>query len=112
MRQFRRRFSQKQMHVLVADYQDPKEPGAMAAGQRLANGELTKANLVPIIKWKAERSLHHLDANDETDIEDALRCMASCRTERARVAVLRGLRGVNIPMASAILTAFSPKAFT
>lgn len=34
------------------------------------------------------------------------------RTERAAVAVLCGLRGVEIPVASAILTAIDPKRYT
>lgn len=46
------------------------------------------------------------------EIRDALRLAMSAETIRAAIAVLRGLGGVDIPVASAILTAINPKRYT
>jgi hypothetical protein len=53
-----------------------------------------------------------LDQNTPEDVEDALRLALAARTERRAISVLRGLAGVDVPVASAIMTAVDPKRYT
>jgi hypothetical protein len=53
-----------------------------------------------------------LQRNSDEEIADALRLAVSAKTERAAIAVLRGLQGVDAPVASAILTAINPEHYT
>jgi hypothetical protein len=46
------------------------------------------------------------------EVEDALRLALAARTERSAIAVLRGLGGVDVPVASAIMTAVDPSRYT
>ena len=50
--------------------------------------------------------------NTDLEIADALDLAIAARTERAALAVLTGLAGVDVPVASAILTAVDPARFT
>jgi hypothetical protein len=50
--------------------------------------------------------------NSNVEIADALSLALLAKTDRASVAVLSGLNGVQIPVASAILAAVDPARFT
>jgi hypothetical protein len=53
-----------------------------------------------------------VEANSDGDIRDPLRLAVEATTERAAIAVLTGLRGIEIPVASAIMAAIRPDHFT
>jgi hypothetical protein len=71
-----------------------------------------------IYEWKLEsfikRKLPYLDPEniDQEDTEDALRLATSARTIRAALAVLMGLPGVKIRVASAVLAMIWPDRYT
>ena len=53
-----------------------------------------------------------LQRNTDEEISDALRLAAIANTDRAAIAVLRGLSGVDIPLGSAVLTTIRPELYT
>jgi hypothetical protein len=48
----------------------------------------------------------------DAEIADALRLACLAETDRAALAVLTGLHGVDVPVASAVLWAVAPERFT
>jgi hypothetical protein len=63
--------------------------------------------------WKTRgRGKNRLLLNSEDEIREALRLAAKAEQARSAIAVLTGLYGVNIPVASAIATAIHPDRFT
>jgi hypothetical protein len=105
-------FAPTQTEGLARRYSDD-ESKALEAGQRIAHGYHTRANLEIIFDWKTGgRGKSRLLGNTDSEIKDALRLAISARTERAAIAVLRGLDGVDVPVASAIMTAIKPKLYT
>jgi hypothetical protein len=89
-----------------------REGKAFAAGTRIAGGGSLRDNLIPIFDWKSPRPKGKFRLNSDEEVKDALRLMLAAETVRAAVAVLRGLRGVDVRMASAILTAVFPRRYT
>jgi hypothetical protein len=89
-----------------------RENKALSAGKRIAEGDYSLENLMPIVDWKSSRPKRLVSANDPSDLADALATMISCKRDRTKVATLIGLRGVQVPMASAILTAYDPESYT
>lgn len=85
---------------------------ALEAGRRIASGEYLIENLLPIIDWKSARRKGLVENSDQGDIADALYLANIAKSERAAVAVLVGLHGVGIPVASAILTAMDQERYT
>jgi thermostable 8-oxoguanine DNA glycosylase len=53
-----------------------------------------------------------LDKNTDEEIADALRLAVSAKTERGAMASLMGLEGVNVAVASAVMTAIRPRRYT
>lgn len=96
----------------VAARADEKEHRAFSAGDAIASGALETHHLVKIAEWKAARSKSRVASNKEEDVKDALTLCLAAHSDRATIAVLTGLRGVNVPMASAILTAINRTRFT
>jgi hypothetical protein len=89
-----------------------RERAAFEGGARIAGGEFSKGPLRPIFRWKSPRPKTLLECNSDTDVADALRLAVSAQSERSAMAVLCGLRGVEVPVASAILTAIDQLRFT
>jgi hypothetical protein len=89
------------------------EKAAFEAGDAVRNGEHKLANLEAIVRWKSERTVHYLIRNSDEEISRALAVAASpeSSTESAMRALLE-LHGVDIPVASAILTAIFPERYT
>ncbi|MSP67602.1 MAG: hypothetical protein EXQ96_05815 [Alphaproteobacteria bacterium] len=86
---------------------------ALEAGSRIKGGEFSRANLKIIFKWKTNgRGIRRLCANTDEQIVDALQLATRAKTERSAIAVLVGLYGVAVPVASAILTAIDPERYT
>jgi hypothetical protein len=85
---------------------------AFAAGSRIRGGDYSRSNLEEIVAWKSERRLGLVNENSDSEIADALRLALCAEEPRSALAVLTGLRGVGIPMASAILTALDQQRYT
>ncbi len=82
------------------------------AGKNILAGDFSRANLAVIVSWKSNRRIGLLRENTDSEIEDALRLAVSAREPRSAIAVLKGLRGVELPVASAIMTAIHSDQFT
>jgi hypothetical protein len=106
-------FDAAEIPVWAARYDARGDDVALAAGARIAEGDFSRANLTAIFKWKTRnRGISRLHRNSDADVADALRLAVSAVTDRSAIAVLRGLSGVDTPVASAILTAINPQRFT
>jgi hypothetical protein len=88
------------------------ERTAFEAGTAIRNGEYSLANLEAIVRWKSERVVHYLIANGEAKIRKALEVAAApgAPTRRA-IEALMELRGVDLAIASAILSAIRPDLY-
>lgn len=72
---------------------------------------LTKPELVSICRWKSPRAIRHIEANHPATIRSLTRKALSTRSEQKRIEYLTQLRGVSLPMASAILSLIDPKRY-
>jgi hypothetical protein len=99
--------------LLAAAYRlDDKEHAALAAGARIRAGACSRDNLAPILTWKvSDRGRSRPLRNSDEEVADALRTALLASTPRAAVAVLIGLSGVAVPIASAILAAIKPEQY-
>jgi hypothetical protein len=93
------------------------EKGAFDAGSRILQGGLSendlKDNLKKIIYWKSPRVVHYIDGNPPEKIREAIeKATAPDATLQEAIVALTGLRGVGLPVASAILTAIFPHRYT
>jgi hypothetical protein len=110
---FRLQFDPTRIKELAARYLYDDDTEALAAGRRIAGGDYSRTNLEAIFRWKTGgRGISRLHRNSDLEISDALRLAACAQTERAAIAVLCGLGGVEIPVASAILTAINLERYT
>jgi hypothetical protein len=111
--QFSLQFKPAEMARLAKRYGYKSDDDALAAGSRIRAGHYGRQHLVTIFNWKTKgRGRSRLSGNSDGEIADALNLASHAKTERAAVAVLLGLRGVQVPVASAILTAIYPKRYT
>jgi hypothetical protein len=102
-----------QISELADRYHFPDDSAALAAGASIRQGEHKRANLLKIFEWKTRgRGRSRLERNTDDEIADALALAIKAKTDRAALAVLRGLDGIEIPVASAALTAIDPERFT
>lgn len=85
---------------------------AFEAGKAIRNGEYSLANLEAIVRWKSERLVHYLIGNGSMRIRRALEVAAApdASTREAMTALLE-LKGVDVPMASAILACIFPERY-
>jgi len=88
------------------------EQAAYTAGAAIRGGEYSLSNLEDIVRWKSERVVHYLIANSEAKIRRVLAIAASpASSTRQAVEALMELRGVDLPIASAILAAIDPERY-
>ena len=88
------------------------EREAFEAGKSIREGEYTLANLEAIVRWKSERIVHYLIANSREMIQQALEVAAKpTATVQEAVGALMSLRGVDLGIASAILSAIYPDRY-
>ncbi len=78
---------------------------AFDAGKRIREGAHTRENLGKIVAWKSDRRKALIAENTDDEIRDALALALTAKEARSALAVLIGLSGVALPMASAIMTA-------
>lgn len=88
------------------------ETAAFEAGSAIRSGEYSLANLEAIVRWKSERVVHYLIGNSEAKIKRVLAVAAAHDSStRKAVEALMELRGVDLAIASAILTAIAPERY-
>ncbi len=98
---------------LAKRYGPEQDDAALAAGSRIRGGEYTRENLAEIYEWKTGgRGRSRLLDNKNEEIADALSLAVNARTDRAAIAVLIGLNGILVPVASAVLTMIDPARYT
>src|SRR5215471_4951390 len=96
----------------AGDREHKLETAAFEAGASIRNGEYTLANLEAIVRWKSERVVHYLIGNSEAKIKKVLAVAASPESSiRKAVEALMELRGIDLPIASAILSAIAPDRY-
>ena len=90
-----------------------RERMAFDSGTKIAAGHTEPENLGAIIEWKSSRPKRRImTGNTADEIAEALRVAVSAKQARTAVGVLYGLNGVDVAMASAILTAIDPETYT
>lgn len=110
---FKPRFDRDAAIGLAARYAYPREPEALAAGKRIRDGDFAKQNFLTIFEFKTRgRGISRAKSNEESEIADGLRLAVDAKSRRNAIAVLRSLHGVEIPVASAIMTCIRPEEFT
>jgi hypothetical protein len=88
------------------------EKAAFEAGAAIREGEHSLSNLETIVRWKSERVVHYLIGNGSENIKSALAVAARPEsTTQEAINALVGLRGIDIPIASAILAAIFPERY-
>ncbi len=88
------------------------EAEAFEAGAAIRKGDYSLVNLEAIVRWKSERLVQYLIGNSTVSIRRALEVAASPESSTAEaLTALLELRGVDIPMASAILAAIYPERY-
>ncbi len=89
------------------------EKAAFEAGAAIRNGDYSLPNLELIVRWKSERVVHYLIGNSQEKIRRILAVAASPDTStRDAVEALTRLRGIDLPIASAILAVIYPDRYT
>lgn len=110
---FKLRFDASLIPELESRYDFRDDNDALNAGKQIREGQYTRKNLQAIFEWKTNgRGRSRLAKNTDEEIADALRLAIAAKTDRAAVATLMGLNGVQAPVASAVLTAIDPARFT
>ncbi len=71
-------------------------------------GYFTRREFLQMCRWKSPRAVRHFAANSPARIRRVSAAVLAARDERRRLTLLLSLRGVNVPMASAILTLLEP----
>jgi hypothetical protein len=74
-------------------------------------GYLTAAELDAVCYWKSPRAIRHIRSNPPARIRSATRSALAARSEQHRLEFLMELKGVSVPMASALLTLVNPKRY-
>jgi len=74
-------------------------------------GYLTRGELEAVCNWKSARAIQHVKSNTASEVRRATGRALTARSERRRLAELTALRGVSVPMASAILMFLDPRRY-
>ncbi len=88
------------------------EKAAFEAGEAIREGDYSLVNLEVIVRWKSERMVHYLVGNSEAKIKRVLAVAVAPESSlHTAVEALISLRGVDLPIASAILAAVMPERY-
>jgi hypothetical protein len=97
----------------AAQYPKTWDDDALAAGKKIREGGYSRSSLEKIVEWKSERRLKLIGDNSDSENLGCPALGGRLREEpRSAFAVLMGLRGVAVPMASAVLTAIDQAKYT
>jgi hypothetical protein len=103
----------KQEALALAAMHPSDDPEARKAGETIRHGDYSFDNLRTIFEWKTKnRGKSRLNKNSMSEVEEALRLAAMAKEPRSAIAVLKELSGVNVPVASAIMTLVHPEKYT
>ena len=108
----------KLQDLAVGFGKEDSEEKAFEAGRAIANGSRSLENLLDIVRWKSARSEWHIRKNTSSQITNALDAAATVASSNSdenlveALNALQKLKGVGIPVASAILTAINPERYT
>jgi hypothetical protein len=80
------------------------------AGVR-ARGAFTREEFRRMCRWKSPRARRLWEANSAARVRAVARAALATRSERRRMELLTSLRGVGVPIASAILTLIDPSRY-
>lgn len=80
------------------------------AGVR-GRGWFTRREFVRMCRWKSPRAQHLWRRNSPARIRRVSRAVLASHSERRRMELLTSLRGVGVPVASAILTLVDPRRY-
>jgi hypothetical protein len=96
---------------LAAD--ENEETARLIADLRAARrrGHLTLRELEAVCRWKSPRAIRYVLSNPPAEVREATRLALRSRDEERRVTALLALKGVSIPMASAVLTLLHPRRY-
>jgi len=99
--------------VLCKEYPGLEDSKFETAGQAIRNGDYSRRHFDEIFKWKTRnRGKSRPKKNSDEEITEALRVATSIKSPKLAIALLCGLTGVAIPVASSIMTAIYPERFT
>jgi len=76
-----------------------------------ARGYLTPLELEAVCGWKSSRAIQQIKSNTPFMVRRATQRALATRSERRRLDELLALRGVSVPMASAILMLLDPRRY-
>jgi hypothetical protein len=94
-------------------YKSSEDNAALKAGAEIRASICSRANFEVIFTWKTNgRGKSRPQKNSDGEIAAALSLAVAAKTERAAISVLCGLQGVDVPVASAIMTAIDPERYT
>jgi hypothetical protein len=85
-----------------------KERAAFDAGRLLASGKASRALFLAIANWKSARRRALLEENSLPALRAVMNMVRGNAPTSEKLVALTGLRGVGVPMATAILTAMYP----
>jgi hypothetical protein len=92
-----------------------EDPGTAALIERLRHikqkREFTRAEFLLMCRWKSPRAALHYAENRPAVVRAISREALAARSERRRLELLMTLRGVSVPVASAILTLIDPRRY-
>ncbi len=74
-------------------------------------GYLTKSELERVCYWKSQRAIWLIRENSPYLIRKRTGDAFATRSERKKLDLLTGLKGVSVPMASAVLMLYNPKRY-
>lgn len=98
-------------HELIRD----EEPATAELVRHLRpvkrRGWFSRHEFLEMCRWKSPRAVRHYEKNSSATIRKLSRAVLATRSERRRLALLTSLPGVNVPMASAILTLIDPRRY-
>jgi hypothetical protein len=73
--------------------------------------EMSRGEFLDICYWKSHRSIRQCERNSAKAVESISRKVLVSRSEREKLELLRSLRGVSVPTASAILALTNPAIY-
>jgi len=101
--------------LLRAELVGDEHPATAALIHALAGvrgrGSFTRAEFRRMCRWKSPRARPLWEANSADRIRAVSRAVLTTGSERRRMELLTSLRGVGVPVASAILTLIDPRRY-
>lgn len=110
------RFRRKTLESLVREHlsvQEDEGTTRLCEQFRVARrrGYLTHGEFVEACVWKSPRPIHHVRSNNHHRVRAATSAVLATRDEAVRLDALLRLKGVSVPMASAILMFLDPRRY-